>query len=217
MPVLDDAGSLASSHVVFAGLLARNGPPPQWRRPASFGTLVRLVLEQQVSLASARAAYLRLIARIGEPAPEALLALTDDELRTIGFSRQKKRYARGIAERLIDGSLDLERVVGDGEEGRDELLAVPGIGPWTVACFELFVAGRPDVWPTGDRALYVSMARNLCFDAVPDATRGDAIAAHWLPYRSTAARMLWHDYLGGSTYVQGSDAGFVDETGIVSP
>ncbi len=217
MPVLDDAGSLASSHAVFAGLLERNGAPPQWRRPASFGTLVRLVLEQQVSLASAKAAYLGLVDRIGEPAPESLLDLTDDELRTIGFSRQKRRYARGIAERLIAGSLDLDRVVGDGDEGRDELLAVPGIGPWTVACIELFVAGRPDVWPTGDRALYVSMARNLCLDSVPDRATGDAIAARWLPYRSTAARMLWHDYLGGSAYVPDPDAGFIDETGMVSP
>lgn len=207
---------LAERHELFAALLERNGAPPAWRRPASFGTLVRLVLEQQVSLASARAAYLRLVDRIGEPTPEIFLDLTDAELRTIGFSRQKAQYGRGIAERLINESLDLDRIVADGDGGRDELLAVPGIGPWTVACFELFVAGRPDIWPVGDRALYVSMTRNLGLGEVPDRATCDAIASQWAPFRSTAARMLWHDYLGGSSYVPDPEAGFIGETGMVS-
>jgi DNA-3-methyladenine glycosylase II len=207
---------LAAADPVFATLLDANGIPPPWRRPASFGTLVRLVLEQQVSLASAQAAYLRLVERIGEPDPAALLTLSDEDLKSIGFSRQKIRYARGIAVRLIDGSLDLERVGASGDVGRTELLSVTGIGPWTTACYFLFVVGETDIWPSGDRALYVSMARNLSLDAVPDAVTGDLIAQRWSPYRSTAARMLWHDYLGGREYVLDRDAGFVDETGIVS-
>jgi DNA-3-methyladenine glycosylase II len=207
---------LAAADPVFATLLDANGIPPPWRRPASFGTLVRLVLEQQVSLASAQAAYRRLVERIGEPDPAALLTLSDEDLKSIGFSRQKIRYARGIAVRLIDGSLDLERVGASGEVGRTELLSVTGIGPWTTACYFLFVVGETDIWPSGDRALYVSMARNLSLDAVPDAVTGDLIAQRWSPYRSTAARMLWHDYLGGREYVLDRDAGFVDETGIVS-
>ena len=201
---------------MFATLLDANGIPPPWRRPASFGTLVRLVLEQQVSLASAQAAYLRLVERIGEPDPAALLPLSDEDLKSIGFSRQKRRYARGIAVRLIDGSLDLERVGASGDVGRTELLSVTGIGPWTTACYFLFVVGETDIWPSGDRALYVSMSRNLSLDAIPDAVTGDRIAQRWSPYRSTAARMLWHDYLGGRKYVLNRDAGFVDETGIVS-
>jgi len=207
---------LAERHELFSALLERNGHPPSWRRPASFGTLVRLVLEQQVSLTSATATYLRLTDHIGDPAPEVFLGLSDVDLRRIGFSRQKSRYGRGIAERMIDGSLNLSRVVSVGLVGRDELLAVPGVGPWTVACFELFVSGLPDVWPTGDRALYVSMARNLELDDVPDRATCDAIASQWAPYRSTAARMLWHDYLGGSSYVLGPDTGFIDEAGMVS-
>jgi DNA-3-methyladenine glycosylase II len=207
---------LAAADPVFATLLDANGIPPPWRRPASFGTLVRLVLEQQVSLASAQAAYRRLVERIGEPDPAALLTLSDEDLKSIGFSRQKIRYARGIAVRLIDGSLDLERVGASGDVGRTELLSVTGIGPWTTACYFLFVVGETDIWPSGDRALYVSMARNLSLDAVPDAVTGDLIAQRWSPYRSTAARMLWHDYLGGREYVLDRDAGFVDETGIVS-
>ncbi len=207
---------LAESHELFAGLLDRNGIPPAWRRPASFGTLVRLILEQQVSLASAKAAYVRLVDFIGEPAPGAFLELSDGELHAIGFSRQKARYGRGIAERIIDGSLDPSRLASAGIEARGELLLIPGIGPWTVACFELFVSGLPDVWPTGDRALYISIARNLKLGDVPDGATCDAIAAQWAPLRSTAARMLWHDYLGGPSYVPDSDTGFIEEAGMVS-
>ena len=197
-------------------MLDANGVPPQWRRTASFGTLVRLVLEQQVSLASAQAAYLKLLDRIGEPAPRPFLVLSDEDLRSIGFSRQKTRYTRIIATRMLDGSLDLGRVGMAGEAGRAELLSVTGIGPWTTACYFLFVVGDEDIWPSGDRALYVSMARNLDLEGVPSATTADTIAQGWSPFRSTAARMLWHDYLGGPAYVADRHAGFVDETGMVS-
>jgi DNA-3-methyladenine glycosylase II len=201
---------------MFERLLDTNGEPPTWRRSASFGTLVRLVLEQQVSLASAQAAYLRLAERIGDPDPAVFLELGDEELRAIGFSRQKTRYVRGMAERLIDGSLDLSRIGASGEAGRAELLSVTGIGPWTTACYFLFVVGDADVWPSGDRALHVSMAKNLTLDSVPDTDDAAAIAAAWAPYRSTAARMLWHDYLGGTAYVRDPNAGFADEGGKVS-
>ncbi len=169
-----------------------------------------------MSLASAAAAYDRLTARIGVPEPEALLALSDETLRACGFSRQKSRYTREVARRTIDGTLDLERVVAAGTGGREELSSVTGVGPWTVACFELFVTGLPDVWPTGDRALYVSMAANLGLDEVPGARTGDDIAREWAPHRSTAARMLWHDYLGGAAYQVPASAGFIDDTGMVS-
>lgn len=212
----DDLRALTERFDVFAGLAQRNGAPPQWRRPATFATLVRFVLEQQVSLASAAAAYARLESQIGDPRPERFLELNDEELRAAGFSRQKTRYTREIAVRMLDGSLDLERVIATGDAGRRELSSVTGIGPWTVACFELFVARRPDVWPTGDRALYVSMARNLRLLQVPDKAQGDGIAAAWLPYRSTAAKMLWHDYLGGTSYTIDPRTGFVDNSGIVS-
>jgi DNA-3-methyladenine glycosylase II len=210
------AHELAAADPVFARLLDVNGEPPRWRRSASFGTLIRLVLEQQVSLASAQAAYLRLVDAISEPQPTTFLGLGDGELKRIGFSRQKTRYTRIIATRLLDGSLDLERVGVSGESGRAELLSVTGIGPWTTACYFLFVVGEDDVWPSGDRALQVSLARNLHLETVPDTSTADAIAAAWSPYRSTAARMLWHDYLGGQAYVPDSDAGFVDEAGMVS-
>jgi len=213
---IDNLSGLCAKNVLFAELLARNGPPPAWRRPATFGTLIRFILEQQVSLASARAAFDKLEAAIGMPNPVTFLELDDAELRAIGFSRQKAGYVRGIAERILAGELDLERIVDEGDAGSAELLAVRGIGPWTVACFELFVAGRPDVWPTGDRALYVSLSRNLGHEHVLAKEECDGIAARWSPYRSTAALMLWHDYLGGRSYVLEAGAGFLIDTGNVS-
>jgi DNA-3-methyladenine glycosylase II len=79
----------------------------------------------------------------------------------------------------------------------DNLIAVRGIGRWTASCYLLFVLGRPDVWPTGDRALYVAMRDVMELDAVPTAQEADEMADAWAPYRSVAARMLWHNYLGG--------------------
>ncbi|MCL1593041.1 MAG: DNA-3-methyladenine glycosylase 2 family protein [Actinomycetia bacterium] len=212
----EDASALASTTELFATLLARNGPPPRWRRPATFATLIRFILEQQVSLASAQAAFAKLDAAIGEPAPAPFLDLDDPQLREIGFSRQKAGYVRGIADLILADELDLDWVVGSGDEGSAALLRIRGIGPWTVACFDLFVSGRRDVWPTGDRALYVSLSRNLGCEGVMSKQACDEMAAHWSPYRSTAAMMLWHDYLGGSGYELEPGAGFLDDTGMVS-
>lgn len=204
-----DAHRLAGIAQVFAELLTRNGPPPDWRREPTFGTLVRLILEQQVSLASAAAAFRRLEDRVGHVTPEALLASSDSDLRGDGFSRQKTSYVRGLATLIMDGALSIDDIATRPETAAVALSEVRGIGPWTVACFEIFALGRPDIWPTGDRALYVSLGRNLGMPTVPDKTTADAIAAEWAPYRSTAARMLWYDYLGGRDYVMDPSAGFI--------
>lgn len=204
-----EAIRLAAGHDLFAVLLDRNGPPPDWRRPNRFDTFVRLILEQQVSLASANAAFTRLMDRVGDVTPSSILSSSDDELKSDGFSRQKIGYVRGIAMALDDGSLDLENLVRRPSMAPERLLELRGIGPWTVACYSLFVLGDPDVWPTGDRALYVSLSRNLGRSSTVEAKEGDAIAARWAPHRSTAARMLWHDYLGGTGYVPDERAGFL--------
>ena len=160
--------------------------------------MVRFILEQQVSLASADAAYARLDEAINEVSPHAFLILGDEQLREIGFSRQKAGYARGLADGLVEGSIALD---GFGAQPDDEvteaLEAIRGIGPWTASCYLLFVLGRPDAWPSGDRALYVSMASVFDLDEVPERKAADAVAAGWSPYRAVAAGMLWHDYLGG--------------------
>jgi DNA-3-methyladenine glycosylase II len=203
------AAQLASRGSPFDRLLAQNGTPPLWRRPPTFATLVRLILEQQVSLASATAAYTRLSDRVGSVTPASVLASTDEQLRMDGFSRQKARYVQLAASRIDGGDIHLP---GPGT-GRDDALgalrSLTGVGPWTAACYLLFVCGDPDVWPSGDRALVVSMTRVLGLDAVPATDVVDEIASQWSPHRSTAARMLWHDYLGGTSYRALPNAGFV--------
>jgi DNA-3-methyladenine glycosylase II len=212
-----DAESLASEFDLFSSLLERNGPPPLWRREASFATLVRFILEQQVSLASAQAAFKRLDERLEGVTPERLLRSTDEELRADGFSRQKMGYVRGIAEIIIDGRFDPDALPDDPDVAKSRLLEIRGIGPWTSSCFLLFVCGDRDTWPTGDRALHVSIARNLGMEEVPNREQGDTIAQAWSPWRSTAARMLWHDYLGGRSHVLAPGAGFLGRTGKVLP
>ena len=160
--------------------------------------MIRFILEQQVSLASADAAYERLEAATDGIDPKSFLALDDAELRRIGFSRQKAGYARGLAEGMLDETIDLQGLdaLADNQV-MEHLEAIRGVGPWTASCYLLFVLGRPDAWPPGDRALQVSMAKVLDLPQVPDRDTADAIAERWRPYRAVAARMLWHDYLGG--------------------
>ena len=194
---------------MFAGLIGRNGVPPLWRREASYATIVRLILEQQVSLASAMAAYARLVRRVGDVTPEAILSSTDAQLRADGFSRQKAGYVRDIARAVVDGSFDPVAVAGDRVGAMSALLALRGVGPWTASCYALFVIGEPDVWPTGDRALHVAVGRAFELASVPTTEEAEAMAMVWSPYRSAAARMLWHDYLGGAAYTVPEDAGFL--------
>ncbi len=194
---------------LFGALRERNGAPPAWRREPTFATIVRLILEQQVSLASATAAFTRLTERVGEVTPDAVLSSTPEELRGDGFSRQKTGYVVGIAQRILEGEFDPGSLPRDPAKAREVLLSVRGIGPWTASCFLMFAMGAVDAWPTGDRALYVSIARNLGLEDVPARERADAMADGWSPYRSVAARMLWHDYLGGRAYREDPRAGFI--------
>lgn len=209
--------ALCRSHPTFAALRERNGEPPAfWRRTPTFGTITLLVLEQQVSLASARAAFIKLKESIGEVEPERFLKLDADQLREIGFSRQKAGYVRGIAELIVAGGLDLEAISRlDGGDAIDTLTEVRGIGVWTASCFALFVNGANDIWPSGDRALYVSMRSVFDLDDVPSRDVADAMADEWRPYRSIAAKMLWHDYLGGESYQRSAHDGFIDGAGMV--
>jgi len=193
--------TLAGRDPALAALFARNGTPPLWRRDPGFVTLVRLVLEQQVSLASAAAAYRRLEERLGAVTPEGFLGLDDSELLRVGFSRQKGRYVRLLAAALVAGDFDLDAANQlDDVAAMTHLQRLVGVGPWTAGNYLLFALGRPDVWPTGDRALVVSLGRALGHDVAPTYEAADAIAEGWRPWRSVAARLLWHDYLGGLAY-----------------
>ena len=201
-PVLDEASlldacrELAARDQELGAILERYGPPPLWAREPGFATLVHLVLEQQVSLASAQAAFDRLGAAIGPPEPAAFLRLDDAQLLAIGFSRQKARYARALATAVASGELDLDALppVDDAEVDR-RLTALPGIGPWTATIYRLMVLRRRDAWPEGDIALAQALAEVRGLAARPSPPELVTIAEAWRPWRAAAARLLWHHYL----------------------
>ena len=173
-----------------------HGDPPFWTREPGFATLVLFILEQQVSLASAAAAFERLAARTGGVAPETILASDDGELRSDGFSRQKASYVRALATEVLGGGLDLEVLNGHtDDEVRRVLVRLNGIGPWTADVYLMSCLRRPDIWPVGDRALQVATSETLSLQTVPTAQELDEIGKRWKPNRSTAARILWHGYL----------------------
>ena len=203
------AAALMAADARFGTLFAENGFPPLWRRSEGFATLIKIVLEQQVSLDSAAAAFANLEETIGPVEPEPFLVIDDARLKRIGFSRQKAGYCRGIAEQCREGTLDLDALGNLVDEvARQRLLAVRGIGPWTSDVYLLFALGRADIWPSGDRALVVSMAESFGFAEVPSYDEADQLALGWQPWRSVAARMLWHSYLkrrGRSLHSSGRD------------
>jgi DNA-3-methyladenine glycosylase II len=188
---------LAERDPALGDVIRRHGIPPLWAREPGFPTLVLLILEQQVSLASARAAFDRLLLVAGDPlVPARLLALSDADLLACGFSRQKSRYARALATAVIDGSLDVEALGALDDESVDAALtALPGIGPWTATIYRLMVLLRPDAWPIHDIALAQAYAEIRGLEVRPRADEMDALAEGWRPWRAVAARILWHHYL----------------------
>jgi DNA-3-methyladenine glycosylase II len=188
---------LASRDPDLNGIVERFGPPPMWDRPPGFATLIRIVLEQQVSLASAEAAFNRLQAVTGPPTPDRFLGLADAELLAIGFSRQKTRYVRDLAGSVMSGALDIEGLTSlPDEDVHRTLVALSGIGPWSASIYLLMALRRPDVWPATDMALATAVAQVKGLDRRPDGERMTAIAEPWRPWRSVAARLFWLDYLG---------------------
>ncbi len=189
------ATQLAATDPALGASLNRYGPPPLWAREPSFATLIHLILEQQVSLTSAQAAFDRLVAALGEVAPDRALTLDDEQMLAIGFSRQKRDYARGLASAMLDGfDLDGLATLPD-DEVRTQLTALRGIGRWTADIYLLMCLRRPDVWPHGDLALAKAATEVLDLAERPTYDELGTIAGRWHPYRAVAARILWHDYL----------------------
>jgi DNA-3-methyladenine glycosylase II len=187
---------LAERDADLAAIVERHGRPPLWDRAPGFATLLHIILEQQVSLASALAAFDRLRAAAPPLSPGTFLALSDAELLAIGFSRQKARYGRALATAIDDGTLDLDGLIALKDDAVErELIAIPGIGPWTATIYLLMVLGRPDVWPVGDIALAQAVADVKGLATRPDASAMADLGEAWRPWRSVAARLFWHDYL----------------------
>jgi len=172
------------------------GPPPMWDREPGFPTLIHIILEQQVSLASARSCFDKLLAIIDDLTPATLLELDDDTLKRAGFSRQKTEYVRILAGALDGGELDLDGLADlPDEEIRERLMRLKGIGRWTADIYLLMALGRPDIWPPGDLALVVAAQRVKQLNARPNSEEFQRLGNAWRPWRSIAARLLWHHYL----------------------
>jgi DNA-3-methyladenine glycosylase II len=194
--IAESSRALARRDKDLAGILKRLGPPPLWARKPGFATLVHIILEQQVSLASAKAAFDRLQKTISIVNPQRFLTLDDVMLKTIGFSRQKTLYCRLLAQALIDREILLNRFDSmDDDEIRVELKKLKGVGDWTADIYLLMALRRPDVWPKGDLALLVAMQQLKGLHSRPTQHEFEEIGERWRPYRSIAARMLWHFYL----------------------
>lgn len=186
---------LASSDPDLGGIVRAHGRPAPFSRPPTFQTLVLLILEQQVSLDSARSTFDLLSGTVGVT-PDRLSVATDEELRAAGLSRQKARYVRELARRVEREDLVIEALspMSD-DEVRRVLSESPGIGPWTADVYLMSALGRPDVWPVGDRALQVAVGESLGLDETLAAGRLEEIGERWRPHRSVAAQILWHGYL----------------------
>lgn len=193
----DATAELAARDRMLARIVEQWGVPPLWARRPGFPTLVRIILEQQVSLAAAATLYKRLVEHAGGMTPRHIAALGITGLREFGLTRQKSAFCYGLAARVIEGSLDLAAVSrAPDAEARAMLLAVPGIGPWSADIYFLMALRRPDIWPQGDLALAIQLRSMFGLDTNPTRDEQQAIAERWAPWRSVAARIVWAEYLG---------------------
>ncbi|MDH3695236.1 MAG: DNA-3-methyladenine glycosylase 2 family protein [Gammaproteobacteria bacterium] len=180
----------------LAVVIDKFGPPPLWARKPGYATLVHIILEQQVSLASAKAIFDRLKTATNGITPEAVTKLKVDGLRDLGFTGQKAQYCHGLAELIVSKQLDLKKLARcDEHTARGNLLDVRGIGPWTADIYLLMVLRHADIWPDGDFALAESARKIKRLRKRPDVKKLRKIADAWSPWRSVAARILWHAYL----------------------
>ena len=176
--------------------VSKFGPPPLRQREEGFKTLIYIILEQQVSLASAKAVYEKLLKKIGSITPVNFLKLSDSELKLIGFSRQKASYSRILAEAIITEHLNLTRLSDlNDPQAKEQLMNIKGIGPWTADIYLLMALGRPDIWPNGDMALASAVQKLKGAASRPSFEELNRMSLKWKPWRAVAARILWHYYL----------------------
>ena len=188
--------ALAKQDEDLANIFQRFGKPPLWAREPGFATLVHIILEQQVSVASAKSAFDKLVKFVEILTPKNLLRLNDAELKAVGFSRQKTGYARGLAEAVLNGKIDLKALESlPDAEVKAELKKLKGIGDWTSDIYLLMALARPDVMPKGDLALHIAWQKLKNLELRPTSDEFLLIAERWKPFRAVAARLLWHFYL----------------------
>jgi DNA-3-methyladenine glycosylase II len=191
------ARELAARDQLLANIYATHGDPPLWRRASGFRTLVHIILEQQVSLGSAKSMLNRLEADIQPFTPERFVELGDAHLRDLGVTRQKSSYLLHLAESIVSGELNFRKLsrLSD-DQVLVQLTGIKGIGSWSANIYLLMAMRRADIWPAGDLALAVAIKELHGLDARPSPEELERIAEQWRPYRAVAARMLWQYYLG---------------------
>lgn len=202
MDLLDDAAFVAAGRELadrdpgMAAIVAQHGIPDFWHRPPGYATLALLIVEQQVSLASAQAVFERLVRLLGGVSPETVTGAGAEVLAEAGLTRQKQRYLVELAEAILTAELDLETLgLASDEAARKVLLRQRGIGPWTADVYLLSALRRPDIWPIGDRALQVGAGERFASGRIPSTEELVGLGERWRPFRSVAARLIWHDYL----------------------
>ncbi len=203
MPVVLTKDSLAKAAQMLARrdpdlarILRTLGPPPLWARPAGFRTLVKIILEQQVSLASAASLFARLEKNTVPFQPARLLELGEAHLKSLGLTRQKTAYCLHLSQSLSDGNLRLRQLsrLGD-DEVRAALMQIKGLGSWSADVYLLMALRRPDVFPASDLALISAVTKLKQLPTRPTPDQLLEMAEAWRPYRAVAARMLWQFYL----------------------
>ena len=180
----------------LAKIIDKFGYPPQWQREPGFSTLIQIILEQQVSLGSAKATFKRLNNAVEKLTPASFLSLNDTELKAVGFSRQKTRYGRELAQAIVNNQLDLNSLEQlDNQEIRNNLTQIKGIGDWTVDMYLMMALQRQDVFPSKDLAVVVAVKEIKDLPTRPQKAELESIAKIWQPYRAIATKILWHYYL----------------------
>jgi DNA-3-methyladenine glycosylase II len=189
----NDIKKLKSKDKLFGRIYNKYGFPPNWTRPPGFISLIKIILSQQISLASADAHFLKLKGYVKRFAPSEILKLSDEEMRKCQISRQKSKYLRALSSAIINKDIDLKKLKNLNEsEIREHLTKIKGIGNWTADCYLIFCLQAKDIFPVGDIAI---------INTIKELTNAKAIDAiilrsdKWRPLRSLATFSLWHYYL----------------------
>ncbi|MFV8327577.1 DNA-3-methyladenine glycosylase family protein [Flavobacterium sp. ZS1P14] len=184
---------LLEKDAIFKAIIEQYGMPVIPKRPQGFETLVLLILEQQVSIDSAKATFLKLKAKEKNVEPNALLSLSDEEFRNLGVSRQKTSYIKALSAAILNKDIDLESLPAKtAQQVREELIKIKGIGNWTIDIYLMFCLQAQDLLPLGDIAVVNTIKELL---DIHDKEAMEVHTVKWSPYRSVATYLLWHHYL----------------------
>lgn len=184
---------LSENDPIFKRIIEKYGLPIIPKRPEGFETLVLLILEQQVSIDSAKATFLKLKEKENNFHPEKLVSLSDEEFRAVGVSRQKTTYIRALSTAIINGDIQLESLgAKTAVEVREELIKIKGIGNWTIDIYLMFCLQEPDLLPLGDIAVVNTIKELL---DIHNKEEMEVHSERWIPHRSMATFLLWHYYL----------------------